>query len=213
MLKKIVSVFLILLFTTSVAFAADTIPVPTHDNAFSAILDNSYPHSARSLGMGSAGIAVGGRSDSFYMNPALLARRTLISIPYAQATLYHPYDLLVKNESTGTSIVDDFMDAIKANDMSSIGSAASGLLASIKSGRGKLAEVDAGITLGGGGFAIGFHVNDSIHYSRYVLVVYTNGPFGAKKILSPKFPLVFVSWIPTLLFYRLSSIPSTFPDT
>ena len=163
MLRKIISVFLILLFTTSVVFAADTISVPTHDNSFSAILDNSYPHSARSLGMGSAGIAVGGRSDSFYMNPALLARRTLISIPYAQVTLYHPYDLLVKNESTGTSIVDDFMDAMKANDMASVGSAASGLLASIKSGRGKLAEVDAGITLGGGGFAIGFHVNDSIH--------------------------------------------------
>ena len=44
-------------------------------------------------------------------------------------------------------------------------------------------------------------------------VVYTNGSFGAKEILSPKFPLEFVSWIPISFFYRLSSIPSNFPDT
>ena len=67
MLRKIISVFLILLFTTSVVFAADTISVPTHDNSFSAILDNSYPHSARSLGMGSAGIAVGGVFLGLYL--------------------------------------------------------------------------------------------------------------------------------------------------
>ena len=163
-MKKLVAVLLVLISVFSVIFAATTDELlPTRDNSFAAILDNSYLHSARSLGMGSAGIAVGGRSDSFYMNPALLARRTLISIPYAQVTLYHPYDLLQKDEETGTSIVDDFMDVIESGNMQDITGPALGLLESIKAGRGKIAELDAGVTLGGGGFALGFHVNDIIH--------------------------------------------------
>ena len=166
-MKKLFAILLVLISVFSVCFAATDADadklLPSGNKYVDALLDNSYPHSARSLGMGSAGIAVGGRSDSFYMNPALLARRTLISIPYAQVTLYHPYDLLQKDEETGTSIVDDFMDVIESGNMQDITGPALGLLESIKAGRGKIAELDAGVTLGGGGFALGFHVNDIIH--------------------------------------------------
>lgn len=163
-MKRILVVALTVFVLASSVFAADVSELdPSINTSLSALTDSSYPHSARSLGMGSAGVAVGGRSDSFYMNPALLARRTLISLPYAQVSLYHPYDLLKKNESTGTSIVDDIMDAMNSGEMTDIAGPATGFLQTIKSGKGKLAEVEAGINLGGGGFALGLHVKDTIH--------------------------------------------------
>ena len=163
-MKRILVVALTVFVLASSVFAAEVSELdPSINTSLSALTDSSYPHSARSLGMGSAGVAVGGRSDSFYMNPALLARRTLISLPYAQVSLYHPYDLLKKNESTGTSIVDDIMDAMNSGEMTDIAGPATGFLQTIKSGKGKLAEVEAGINLGGGGFALGLHVKDTIH--------------------------------------------------
>ena len=120
-MKRILVVALTVFVLASSVFAAEVSELdPSINTSLSALTDSSYPHSARSLGMGSAGVAVGGRSDSFYMNPALLARRTLISLPYAQVSLYHPYDLLKKNESTGTSIVDDIMDAMNSGEMTDI---------------------------------------------------------------------------------------------
>ena len=167
-MKKLINLCLILLVAASSLFAVSdeqTIDKmnPSINTSLAALVDSPYPHSARSLGMGSAGVAVGGRSDSFYMNPALLARRTLISLPYAQVSLYHPYDLLKKDEATGTSIVDDIMDAMNSGEMTDIVGPATGFLQTIKSGKGKLAEVEAGINLGGGGFALGLHVKDTIH--------------------------------------------------
>ena len=163
-MKKLLVIALTVFVLSSSVFAVEVSDInPKIETSLSAITDGSYPHSARSLGMGSAGVAVGGRSDSFYMNPALLARRTLISIPYAQVSIYHPYDLLKKNEETGTSIVDDIMDVIDSGDMTDIAGPAAGFLETIKAGKGKLAEVEAGVNLGGGGFALGLHVKDTVH--------------------------------------------------
>lgn len=163
-MKKILVLLFTLLILASSAFSTIIEDLtPASDNGLSALLEDSYPHSARSLGMGSAGIAVGGRSDSFYMNPALLARRTLISLPYAQVTLYHPYELFQKDSETGNSIIDDLLDAIESGNQDSMVNAGTNFLSMLKSGRGKIAEVEAGITLGGGGFAIGMHVKDTIH--------------------------------------------------
>ena len=167
-MKKILSILLILILATTSLLAvegAEDEPQdlnPITNSSLSALIDGSYPHSAKSLGMGNAGIAVGGRSDSFYMNPALLARRTLISIPYAQVTLYHPYDL-VRQDENGNSIITDLMDVIESGEMEQAVGPATEFLQTIKEGKGKLAEVEAGLTLGGGGFALGLHVKDTIH--------------------------------------------------
>ena len=167
-MKKILLILVsILLLTGSFVFAEDQYGLtPTLDNGYAALLDGSYPKSARSLGMGGSGIAVGGRSDSFYMNPALLAKKTLISLPYAQVTLYHPYDLVKKNEN-GSSILDDIISAANGGDLAEIAGPLGDFLSTIKTGRGKLAEVEAGITLGGGGFALGVHVKDTLHTFSY----------------------------------------------
>ena len=167
-MKKILSILLILILATTSLLAvegAEDEPQdlnPITNPSLSALIDGSYPHSAKSLGMGNAGIAVGGRSDSFYMNPALLARRTLISIPYAQVTLYHPYDL-VRQDENGNSIITDLIDVIESGEMEQAVGPATEFLQTIKAGKGKLAEVEAGLTLGGGGFALGLHVKDTIH--------------------------------------------------
>ena len=163
-MKRILVLLLALLVASSAIFAdgTESVIIPTDTNQLQALLDGNYPHSARSLAMGGAGVAVGGGSDSFYMNPALLARRTLISIPYLQLSLYHPYDL-VKPSEEGTSIVEDMINAIQSENMQDIVGPATDFLSTIKSGKGKLAELEAGVTLGGGGFALGLHVKDTIH--------------------------------------------------
>lgn len=161
-MKKIALVILIAVFSIGSVFAVTTQDLlgPT----YSAIAKPYTPMSARMLGMGSAGIAIPGRSDAFFINPAALgAGHFELSLPYFQMTLYHPYDFLGKDED-GKSLLSNIIDGVKdTNDSDALAGAASDLLGIVKSGYGKIFDVDTGVSFTAKGFAFGVFANASMH--------------------------------------------------
>ena len=161
-MKKIALIIIIAIFSIGSVFAVTTQDLlgPT----YSAIAKPYTPMSARMLGMGSAGIAIPGRSDAFFINPAALgAGHFELSLPYFQMTLYHPYDFLGKDED-GKSLLSNIIDGVKdTNDSDALAGAASDLLGIVKSGYGKIFDVDTGVSFTAKGFAFGVFANASMH--------------------------------------------------
>ena len=92
-MRKFMTIALLVIAAASLS-AAEAL-VPAEDNAYSAMIEPFQPLTARALGMGGAGVAVTGSADTFFINPAALASRRLeISLPSAQVTMYHIYDLV-----------------------------------------------------------------------------------------------------------------------
>ncbi len=146
-MRKFMTIALLVIAAASLS-AAEAL-VPAEDNAYSAMIEPFQPMTARALGMGGAGVAVTGSADTFFINPAALASRRLeISLPSAQVTMYHLYDLVESGAIQG------MMDG----SMSGLGS----LLSSIKSGNGKIADVDAAVSFTAGGFGLGVNARASI---------------------------------------------------
>lgn len=165
MKKTIFIILAILMLATSFLPAADETTKPETDPAkditLSAVTTYAMPLTPRAMAMGGAGIALPGRSDSFFLNPAGFAKRGQVSIPSVSVTIYHPYDLL-KQDEDGTSIVDDIISGIESGDQNAYIDAGTAFLSTIKSGKGKLADVNAGVTFNFGGFALGLNVNDTL---------------------------------------------------
>lgn len=161
-MKKIALIIILAIFSIGSVFAVTTQDLlgPT----YSAIAKPYTPMSARMLGMGSAGIAIPGRSDAFFINPAALgAGHFELSLPYFQMTLYHPYDFLGKDED-GKSLLSNIIDGVKdTNDSDALAGAASDLLGIVKSGYGKIFDVDTGVSFTAKGFAFGVFANASMH--------------------------------------------------
>ena len=156
-MKKIFAVAALILVSGAMLFAAGPEGsavqpiIPSSDGTYSAMVDPFQPLTARALAMGGAGVAVTGRSDTFYINPASLAsRRFQLSIPSAQVTLYHVYDLLE------TGVVEDLING--GDPMDSVGD----ILESIDAGKGKIADVDAGLSFTAGGFGLGINARASV---------------------------------------------------
>ena len=146
-MRKFMTIALLVIAAASLS-AAEAL-VPAEDNAYSAMIEPFQPLTARALGMGGAGVAVTGSADTFFINPAALASRRLeISLPSAQVTMYHLYDLVESGAIQG------MMDG----SMSGLGS----LLSSIKSGNGKIADVDAAVSFTAGGFGLGVNARASV---------------------------------------------------
>lgn len=134
------------------------------DGMYDGLLNAYMPTNVKALGMGGAQLAVGGRSDSFFVNPANLgAKKFQLSLPSAAVTIYHPYDMLKVNESTGTSFVDDIINSMNGGDMSQMAGSATNFIESFQSGYGKLAALDASVGFTAGGFGLGVQVKDTIH--------------------------------------------------
>ncbi len=143
-MRKIAAVLLLLSVTVFSVFPA---VVPSAGNSYAGLLEPYRPITARALGMGTTGIAATGRSDSFFINPASLgARRFQLSLPSLQVTMYHLYDMVSS---------DIFGSVVNGST-----SGYTDLLTALKSGRGKLADIDAGLSFTAGGF--GFGVNTGL---------------------------------------------------
>ena len=170
-MKKILLALLILIFSLSFISADDTVPpeeppivepdpvdlrIPADGNAFGSLLKPYQPLTARVRGMGTTGVAVTGRSDTFYVNPAALASKRLqISAPSVQLTAYHLYD------------------AVKGGgDLFSLGSLVN-MASGIQEGYGRLLDLDAAMSFTVGGFGLGinttFGVNTFADNGRYGL--------------------------------------------
>ena len=146
-MRKFMTIALLVIAAASLS-AAEAL-VPAEDNAYSAMIEPFQPLTARALGMGGAGVAVTGSADTFFINPAALASRRLeISLPSAQVTMYHIYDLVE------SGAIEGMMDG----SMTGLGS----LLGSIKSGNGKVADVDAAVSFTAGGFGLGVNARASV---------------------------------------------------
>ena len=162
-MKKILALLIVLFLTLSFAAAEETVPVdppvvdepaappftvPADGNEFGALLTPYQPLTARVRGMGSTGVAVTGRSDTFYVNPAALAsKRFQLSVPSVQLTAYHLYD------------------AVKGGgDLISLGSLVN-MASGIQEGYGKLFDIDAAMSFTAGGFGLG--INATLSANTY----------------------------------------------
>ena len=164
-MKKIIIAFLAMLLLTGSLFSSEGFDrFDAVGPTYSAVAAPYAPMSARMLGMGSAGIAVPGRSDAFFINPAALGGGHFeLSLPYVQFTLYHPYDLIGEDEN-GKSLLSNILDGLKeeGND-EAMSAAVSDLLGIVKSGYGKLLDLDTGVSFTANGFAFGVFANASLH--------------------------------------------------
>ena len=90
-MRRLLAVLLALIAMLSALPAVELDQViPSEANAFSLVIDPYQPLTARARGMGTTGVAVTGRSDTFYVNPAALAsKRFQLSVPSLQVTAYH----------------------------------------------------------------------------------------------------------------------------
>lgn len=170
MKRFIISVLLVALIVPMMVFAVE-VDVdelnPAKNIVLSTVGDYNMPLTARAKGMGGAGIALPGRADSFFMNPAGFAHRVNVLLPSAEVTLYHPYDLLKPGKNNTNSIVDNIIEAMEITDeearTKAMVSAGQEFLRSLKRGEGKLLDVNASVGFNIMGFAFGVNVNDSIH--------------------------------------------------
>ncbi len=146
-MKKIALILLTLVMAVSALAAVDLNTItPNADNAFASLITPYQPLTARVRGMGTTGVAVTGRSDTFYVNPAALAsRRFELSVPSLQVTAYHLYD------------------AVKGGgNLISAGSLVN-MASGIQEGYGKLMDMDAGLSFTAGGFGLGINATVAIN--------------------------------------------------
>ena len=162
-MKRTIAICLIALLIVPMAFAAKPNELdPSKDSKLAVLSRYEMPLTPRAKAMGGAGIAMPGRADSFFMNPAGFAKRSGVLLPSVDVTLYHPYDML-KSEGGNPSFIDSVLDATSENP-DAIVAALPKLLGMIKNGEGKLLDVNAAVGFNFGGyFAFGLNVNDSVH--------------------------------------------------
>jgi hypothetical protein len=104
------------------------------------------------MGMGGAGIAVAGTSDSFFLNPAALANRKFqLSLPSIGVTVYNPQQILEQG------IIED----IKADKEEDAAQKFLGILS--RKGFNEALTSDVSFSLSAGGFGLGIQAQEKIH--------------------------------------------------
>ncbi len=158
-MKKILVALMIFSVMTASLFATTPVGPGVDGSAdyYSAVGSAFSPISTRSMGMGGAGIAIAGRSDSFFMNPAALAsRRFQLSLPSLGVTVYNPQAILK------SGMIDD-LQAASSNKDKYVDAAQKYLGIISSKGFNEVLTTDLAVSLTAGGFGLGIQVQEKVH--------------------------------------------------
>ena len=171
-MKKIITILLMVLVVCGLIFAESTYKEDFladyngTPNAYSVMANKFSPTSPIMLGMGNSGLALSNNSLGIFVNPASLGEgKFKLSIPSVGVTLYHAYDMLVKDEN-GKSFIDKVTG--EKQDTSEL---ITSVLDLVGSQFTQIAEVDTNFTLiFPFGLGLGVYVNDCVYtYSGSVI--------------------------------------------
>ena len=151
-MKKLLITLMAVLLTCSFVFAAE--PVATYD----AVDFTFQPTLARYDAMGQSGLALMNRNDSYYSNPAALAKKGFgLSIPTVGITFYNLQKLVADEQ------VPELVKGAMDGDQDSITNLAYKVLSNLGSGYNTVAKVDLGLGLKLGVVGLGTNVQLKIH--------------------------------------------------
>jgi len=142
-MKKLLLITLFVILSLGLVTAADATSFPFK------------PISARTEGMGGAGVATAKGADSLFMNPATLAHgKFSLNMPSVSLTVFNVYDIL---DSDIPQIIETGGDDMPLN------LAMEFLNKVVTAGRGELLTTDIGVSFTGGGFGLGVNVQEQLH--------------------------------------------------
>lgn len=147
-MKKTIAILLLAVMVVGPLAALDIDP---SSPAYELASQEYTATSARTTGMGGAGLNVTGYSDSFLINPANLGQgKFRLSLPTASVTLFNVKKLL------DNGFFDSFGKYIKNRETADLTSAGVALLSALTYGQNEIERIDAGFNLAAGpvGFAV-----------------------------------------------------------
>lgn len=172
-MKKVITILLIMLVACGFVFADGTTykdeflaDYNSTPNAYSAMGNKFIPTSPVMLGMGNSGLALSNNSLGIFVNPASLGEgKFKLSIPSVGFTLYHAYDMLVKDENG-----KNFIDKVTGENLDT-SELITSVLDLVGSQFTQIAEVDSNFALTlPFGLGFGVYVNDGVYtYSGSVI--------------------------------------------
>ena len=142
-MKKLLLTTLFVILSLGLVTAADATSFPFK------------PISARTEGMGGAGVATAKATDSLFMNPATLAHgKFSLNMPSVSLTVFNVLDIL---NSDIPQIIETGGDDMPLN------LAMEFLNKIVTAGRGEILTTDVGVSFTGGGFGLGVNVQEQLH--------------------------------------------------
>ncbi len=160
-MKKIIVILLTIMLCCSFVFAdeaTDKEPVIDYTNTVGNFA--FQPTLSRFNAMGQSGLAVAGRLDAFYTNPAALAGgRVGISAPSVALTLYNVQKVV--SDKSQRDLIASLING-KASDTDAA-TLAEQLIKNLGNGYNVLAKVDASVGLALGAFGLGTNVQVKLH--------------------------------------------------
>lgn len=146
-MRKIIIIGLTLLLIVSSSLVAYSFPDFFREEI------TFVPTSTRIEGMGGAGISTSTGLDSLYMNPANLANgKFSMYLPAISLTVFNAKNIL------DSGIIQDLVDG--AEPTASMGIS---LLDTIVVDKGDVLTTDIALGFSGGGFGLGFHIQEQLH--------------------------------------------------
>lgn len=164
MKKKLVILLVVLMLAAAQLFAY-TYP------AFYNPGTSFRPISARTEGMGGAGLASASGADAFFVNPANLASRKFsLYLPAVGVTVYNPKAII------DSGMIEDIQNNSDSETFAA--TMVSKYMGIITAGRGEVVTTDVATSFTGGGFGLGLQVQEQLHtYS-------TDGQMTSDKLIA-----------------------------
>ncbi len=157
-MKKIITILLTIMLCCSFVFAEDAAEPAI---SYADKLDFAFqPTLSRYNAMGQSGLAVAGRLDSFYTNPAALAEgRFNLSLPSLAFTLYNAQKIV--SDSSQRELISTVLSKKATQDDTLL--LAEKLVKNLGNGYNVLAKADASVGFTVGSFGVGTNVQAKFH--------------------------------------------------